>query len=45
MGWRGDDNRDRANERDRKRYPVQLGLFVFAVLLFFGVWIVASLVV
>jgi len=29
MGWRGGDNRDLANERDRKRHPVQLGLFRF----------------
>jgi hypothetical protein len=42
MGWRGDDNRDLANERDSKRHPVQLGLFVIAVVLFFVVWVAAS---
>ena len=42
MGWRGDDNRDLANERDRKRHPVQLGLFVFAVLAFVVLWVAAS---
>lgn len=34
MDWRGQDNRDPANERDRKRLPVQLGLFVFPVVAF-----------
>lgn len=43
MGWRGQHNRDLANERDSKRHPVQLGLFVFAVVAFFVLWIVASL--
>ncbi|MGB5902528.1 MAG: hypothetical protein WBH00_06710 [Xanthobacteraceae bacterium] len=43
MGWRGDDNRERANERDRKREPLQLALFAFAVLAFFVLWIAASM--
>jgi len=43
MGWRGDDNRELANERNSKRHPVQLGLFVFAVLAFFVLWIAASM--
>lgn len=43
MGWRGDDNRDLANERDSNRHPVQLTLFAFAVLLLFAVWITASI--
>ena len=42
MGWRGDDNRERDNERDRKRHPVQLALFVSAVVLFYAVWVAAS---
>ncbi len=43
MGWRGDDNREKANERGRKRDPLQLGLFVFAVLAFFMLWVAASM--
>lgn len=42
MGWRGDDNRDLARERDSKRHPVQLGLFAFAVLAFIVLWVAAS---
>ena len=42
MGWRGDDNRELANERDSKPHPVQRGLFVLAVVLFFAVWVAAS---
>jgi len=48
MGWRGDDNRDLANERDyknlpwRKRHLVTRGLFIFAVFLFFAVWVAVS---
>jgi hypothetical protein len=43
MGWRGQDNRDLANERDCKRNPLQLGLFVFAVVAFFVLWVAASI--
>lgn len=43
MGWRGQDNRDLANERDSKRNPLQLGLFVFAVVAFFVLWVAASM--
>jgi hypothetical protein len=43
MGWLGQDNRDLANERDSKRHPVQLGLFIFAVLAFFVLWVAASM--
>jgi len=43
MGWRGDDNRELANEQNSKRHPVQLGLFVFAVLAFFVLWVAASM--
>jgi len=43
MGWRGQDNRDLANERGSKRHPVQLGLFVFAVLAFIVLWVAASM--
>lgn len=42
MGWRGDDNRDLANERNSKLHPVQLGLFAFAVVAFFVLWVAAS---
>lgn len=48
MGWRGDDNRELANERDyeklhgRERHLVTRGLFVFAVLAFIVLWIAAS---
>jgi hypothetical protein len=43
MGWRGQDNRDLANERHSKRNPIQLGLFVIAVVLFYVVWVAASI--
>jgi hypothetical protein len=43
MGWRGDDNRERANERDRKPDVVQRGLFAFAVLAVFVLWVTASM--
>jgi len=43
MGWRGQNYRDLANERDSKRHPVQLGLFIFSVALFFAVWVAASM--
>jgi hypothetical protein len=43
MGWRGDNNRDLANERDRKPNMVQRGLSIFAVLAFYVLWIAASI--
>lgn len=49
MGWRGQDNRDLANERDfknlawRERYVAQRVLWVIAVLLFLIVWVTASM--
>jgi hypothetical protein len=43
MGWRGQDNRDLANERDSKPHPVQLGLFVLEIVLFFVWWVAASI--
>jgi hypothetical protein len=48
MGWRGQHNRDLANERDFKSRPWRerniFGRvsFVIAVVLFFAVWTVAS---
>ena len=49
MGWRGQDNRDLANERDyktlhgRERNLLARSLFVFAVLAFIVFWVAASM--
>lgn len=43
MGWRGQHNRDLANERDSNRHRVHLGLFVFAAVLFYAMWVAASM--
>lgn len=42
MGWRGQGNRDLANERDNKPHVVQRGLFIFAVVAFIVLWVAAS---
>lgn len=49
MGWRGDNGRELANEPDVKNLPSRSrqiftrASFVIAVVLFFAVWIVASI--
>jgi hypothetical protein len=42
MGWHKQDNRDLANERDSKRHSVQRGVFFFAVVAFFVLWVATS---